>query len=361
MSTRRGVLLGLLAAGMAPAVSWADVGAPAFLTAGQAEDGRNFAYGLSKAGRPLFRVPLSDRGHAAAAHPDRPELVAFARRPGRFAVVIDCLTGRVRAHLGAPTGRHFYGHGVFSADGSVLFTTENDYEAGTGGVGLWDVRAGYRRIGEFSSGGIGPHDIRLMPDGETLVVANGGIETHPDTGRAKLNLADMQSNLTYLSTDGALIEQVGLPPEHRLNSIRHLDARRDGRVAFVMQWQGDKTQFRPVLGFHRQGDPPEIADASDAQIREMAGYGGSVAFFDQGRRVAVTSPRGNTVQLFDTGNLRIVASHRSEDVCGLGATDSGLYATTGNGAYLQLRTGKVSEVSRSPVRWDNHMVPVNLS
>jgi len=54
------------------------------------------------------------RGHDAAAQPTRPEAVAFARRPGRFALVIDCRNGDVTARLLAPQGRYFHAMGIAS-------------------------------------------------------------------------------------------------------------------------------------------------------------------------------------------------------------------------------------------------------
>ena len=47
-----------------------------------------------------------------------------------------------------PTDRHFYGHGVFASDGHLLFTTENDFAAEAGVIGIWDVTGGFKRIGE---------------------------------------------------------------------------------------------------------------------------------------------------------------------------------------------------------------------
>ncbi|AAV93421.1 DUF1513 domain-containing protein [Ruegeria pomeroyi] len=356
MTTRRGFLAGLAAAGLTPRAGWADAGAPAFLSAGRVADGAYNLYGLDRRGRPLFHLPIPDRGHAAAAHPQRAEAVAFARRPGRFALVLNCVSGAEIARLSAPEGRHFYGHGAFDAEGRVLFTTENDYEAGQGRIGLWDAGAGYRRIGEVASGGVGPHDIRLMPDGQTLVVANGGVETHPDTGRVKLNLPVMQPNLSYLSLAGEVLEVVRMPPEHRMNSIRHLDLRADGLVAFAMQWQGEGTELRPVLGLHRRGTAPVAVTGNEAEMRAMNGYGGSVIFYDQGRRVAVSSPRGGIVQLSDVAAGRIIGGVAITDVCGLGVTGGGLVASSGSGVFTRVG-GK--EASRSEIAWDNHLVAVN--
>ncbi len=92
-----------------------------------------------------FRIALPGRGHAAAAHPTRPEAVAFARRPGTFVVDIDCVAGCETAQLTAPEGRLFHCHGAFSLDGRWLYTTENDYEAARGVIGLWDAAHGYAR------------------------------------------------------------------------------------------------------------------------------------------------------------------------------------------------------------------------
>ena len=39
------------------------------------------------------------------------------------------------------------------------------------------LRQGYKKIAEFDSYGIGPHELIMHPDGETLVIANGGIKT----------------------------------------------------------------------------------------------------------------------------------------------------------------------------------------
>ncbi|MGR3467800.1 MAG: DUF1513 domain-containing protein [Shimia sp.] len=224
------------------------------------------------------------RGHAAAAHPARPLAIAFARRPGTFALAVDCASGRVVATMQAPPGRHFYGHGAFTADGARFLTTENDYEAARGVIGIWDA-ATFTRLAEVPSGGIGPHEIVRTATG--FAVANGGIETHPDSGRTKLNLATMRSNLTYLDRDFTITQQVHLPSDHRLNSIRHI-AYAAGRVAMGMQWQG-------------QGPAPAIvAVASDQGVRPLpstdralAGYTGSVAISLDGKWIASTHPRGN--------------------------------------------------------------------
>ncbi len=358
MTSRRRFLAGLLAAGAAPAVSWADIGGPAFLSAGKAGDGRYFLGALGADGSLLFRLPLPDRGHAAAAHPTRAEAVAFARRPGRFADVIDCTSGSRIARLEPEEGLHFYGHGVFSPDGSLLFTTENDYDNARGVIGIWDVSAGYRRAGAFASGGIGPHDMRLRRDAPGLVVANGGIETHPDSGRAKLNLGDMRPNLSYLSFDGQQQDLLELEPDLAQNSIRHLSMAADGTTGFAMQWQGDSGDVVPIVGLHRPGENLRLLGADDPRTRNLNGYGGSLAFTKGGSQIAVTSPRGGVVQVFETTSGQMEAQHHIRDVCGLAASSRGMTATSGSGQVLELTGETVHHLGDHPLAWDNHLVPL---
>ncbi|MEM9342411.1 MAG: DUF1513 domain-containing protein [Pseudomonadota bacterium] len=355
MPDRRTFLAGMLAAGLAPKPSWADAGSPAYLSAAMAPDGSFVLCGLSAKGDIAFKLPLPARGHAAAAHPKRPEAVAFARRPGTFAIVLDCRSGAEIARLAAPEGRHFYGHGAFSPDGDLLFTTENAFEDARGMIGVWDASNGYQRLGDFPSGGVGPHDIRLMPDGTALVVANGGIETHPETGRAKLNLPTMRSNLSYVSLDGRIVEQADLDDTLQKNSIRHLAVSPGGIVAFAMQWQGDLAAHPPLLGLHAPGAPARLIETERHDTAQMAGYVGSVAISQD--RLAATSPRGGTLQMFDVPARGLTGQLKIEDVCGVAPASSGFIATSGLGLVAP-NVGSPRGARTHVVKWDNHLVVV---
>lgn len=352
MPVRREVLGGLAAFGVLPAAGWADVGQPAWVSGARDAAGRFVLVGLGADLRERFRVQLPDRGHAAAAHPYLPHVVAFARRPGKFALVIDCRTGETLGELTAGEGRHFYGHGVFSADGAWLFMTGNDYEAARGVIELRAVAEDYRLVAEFSSGGIGPHDISLLPDG-TLAIANGGIETHPDSGRTKLNLATMRPNLTYLSQGGEVLEQVELPGDLRLNSIRHLAVDQAGQVGFAMQWQGDPVAGTPLLGVHRRGETPRLLSAPAAEQRLMQGYAGSIAFDSPGR-VVITSPRGARMHIFDLVRGELDAILAAQDICGVARSgQGGLVYTTGMGIVGDL-SGNSHQFA--DLQFDNHLI-----
>ncbi|WP_208352092.1 DUF1513 domain-containing protein [Pseudaestuariivita rosea] len=361
MPDRRSFLVGLLAIGSFSQATWADVGDPAYVSAARHPSDGYSMLGLAQTGNITFNIPLPGRGHAAAAHPMRPLVVAFARRPGTFAVLIDCRSGMVLAEIQAPPGHHFSGHGLFSADGKLFFTGENDFENAQGKIGVWSLRSDrIRRVDAFSSGGIGPHDLHLMPDRQTIVIANGGIETHPDNGRAKLNISTMRPNLTYLTLDGEIVEQHEPPPEIHKNSIRHLAVRDDGLVAIATQWQGDLTDRPALLATHRRGGSLMFHEMSNDVQRNMRGYAGSIAFSGDGRQIAVTAPRGNMAVITDAHG-RCCQTIREPDVCGVAAQGKGFMFTAGTGHAFTIQTGLTPPPTRHDYQWDNHLVPINRS
>ncbi len=354
MNTRRQFLAGLLATGVSPTPTWAEIGSPAYLSSASQADGSYLLCGIGADLKALFRIPLPARGHAAAAHPSRPEAVAFARRPGTFALVIDCATKQPKAKLTSPKGRHFYGHGVFSRNGDWLFTTENDYEAGKGIVGVWDAKRGYKRVTEFNSGGIGPHDIKRLPATDILVVANGGIDTHPDTGRTKLNIPNMAPNLSYIN-NGVVVEAATLGSQLHKNSIRHLAVSAAGNVAFGMQWQGG-ADLPPAVALHRRGSVPRTIDVPPLLLRQMHGYVGSIAFTGDERSIVVTSPRGGVVQTYDALGRGLRSSIERMDASGVAAYEQGVIISSGTGMLESLST-KSRQYHRSiNLRWDNHLI-----
>lgn len=355
MTTRRTFLASLLAASATPAVGWAAVGDPTYLAAAKLADGSYMLVGLREDGSTAFSVPLPARGHAASAHPKRAEAVGFARRPGTYALVVDCRDGEVLHRLAPPADRQFNGHGTFSPDGSLLYTVEQAVEDSAGHIGIWDAAAGYARIGEFASHGVGPHDLRVMPDHQTLVIANGGIQTDK-WDRAKLNTDTMRPSLVYTALDGTLLESRELPEFHQ-NSIRHLALRDDGLVGFAMQWEGEPGMAPPLLALHRRGEELVICEAPLGDELAMDGYAGSVAFSGDGSEIAITSPRGGRIHRFSDSGRFLGAVSRA-DVCGIASHAGGYMASDGLGGVLLVGPEGVRPLARAEAAWDNHVVPI---
>ena len=97
----------------------------------------------------------------------------------------------------------------------------------------------------------------LLADGRTMVIANGGIKTHPDSGADELNLPDMKPSLVYVDlATGDLLEEQSLAAELHQLSIRHLALAAGDTVVFGCQYRGPEDDAPPLLGFHRRGEKP---------------------------------------------------------------------------------------------------------
>lgn len=354
MTTRRGFLASLLAASALPSLSWADAGSPAYLAAAKLPDGSFALYGLTANGATVFAIPLPARGHAATAHPNRPEAVAFARRPGIYAIILDCVTGAVLTRLAPPDGTQFNGHGSFSQDGHILYTSEVIAETSEGRVGLWDATDGYRRITSWPSGGIGPHDLKRLPGSDTLVIANGGIQTDPQD-RTKLNIDTMRPNLAYLDGTGQITDLIELAPDYRQNSIRHLAIAPDSTVAFALQWEGDPAEPAPLLGLHKLGQQPQLCDMPETEMFVMQGYAGSIAFDPTGQQVAITSSHGGAVQIYGRDGTYLAGILRA-DASGIAPAPAGFLLTDGFGTVSSIIDHALVPMIQGAALWDNHLV-----
>lgn len=353
MTTRRRMIATLAATALLPRIGWAEAGNPAWLACAREASGGFALFGLLCDGGLAFRQPLAARGHAGARHPSLPLAVVMARRPGTYALVIDCVTGRVRARLTPPEGLQFNGHAAFLDGGAALATSEQRAQDSAGMTGIWDTDS-WQRVATWSTQGLGPHEIMALPQSR-LAVANGGIATDP-TDRRKLNLPSMRPSIAVLDGSGRLDDRMDLPDRWQ-NSIRHLALHPDGNLAFAMQWEGGPTEPVPLLGLWQPGSAPRLATAPEPEQMRMKGYAGSVAWSGGGERVAITSPRGGRVQVYDAAGGFLLGWDRP-DVCGLGGVEDGFVATDGTGAVLRFGQDGADPLARHPLAWDNHMIAV---
>lgn len=342
----------LLAPGPAEALSRTDaIYANAILD----QNGQHGLAVLTEDGRIVWKAALPARGHDVAVCPVTGRLVVFARRPGTFALAIDRGANNEPHLFSTPENRHFYGHGVFTSKGKLLLATENDYENATGVIGIYDATDGFRRLGEFPSHGIGPHEIRLMADGRTIAVANGGIETHPDFGRAKLNLADMRPSLVLIDAgSGDLIERFELPESQNKLSIRHLDMTADGAVIFGCQNEGDVTDDHRLVGKFQPGVGAELFAIPKDINASLRGYVGSVCTSEDGASIAVSSPKGKTIIVLSAADGALVGRYEMNGGCGLERSGDGFLASSAFGHFGKL-DAEGGKIRHPEIAFDNHM------
>lgn len=342
-------------------------------------NGRDECAWCDAQGRLKAILPLPKRGHSFAIDDKRNRAVVFGRQPGFFAKAFR-LDGSGRPQvedLALPQGHHFYGHGVFSPDGDYVYATENDYRRARGVIGVYDARPGkaYRRVGEFETGGLGPHELLLMPDGDTLCVANGGMETHPDYGKSILNAATMKPSLAYLNrSDGKLLELRTLADEWRLLSIRHLAIDGDGHIWAGCQYAGTDGRRPALVLRHSRGQDLRSLRCPPDQWRTMRNYIGSVTSNAGGTVVATSSPLGGRVFFWDVATGKLLDAVTLPDVCGVAPQgDDGFLLSSGHGLLVRHRptAGHMSgepaadgpypghdiarHADRHDLAWDNHM------
>lgn len=365
MQLDRRAFLGSLASGAAALVLSRPAAAaalkPEWFAAARKDDRGNFSAALFTLDGDVQAIELPGRGHDIALRPGGGEWVTFARRPGRFGAATS-LGSRKTVWFATRPGRHFFGHGVFSADGKLLYATENDYERARGMIGVRDATGGYRQIGEFPAHGMEPHDIALLRDGRTMVIANGGIKTHPDHGADELNLAEMQPSLVYVDiSTGDLIEEHRLAPELHQLSIRHLAIAAGDTVVFGCQYRGPEDDAPALVGFHRRGETPVIVQAPAETQLGLRNYIGSVATDSGGAIVAASAPKGGLVTYWDVAARRYLGASDVADGCGLAPTHQAAHflLTSGEGWLATADPSGAMSRHLSAFQWDNHAILVD--
>lgn len=360
----------LLAPQLLPLRALAADDAPRRFVSGLRRETGDFALALiDPRGRVLAQADMPGRPHAIAASADGRLLAAAARRPGRYLHVLSGDDLAPLAEISAAAGRHFYGHAAFSPDGRLLYATENDYDAETGDaetgvIGVYDLKDNGTRLGEFASHGTGPHELRLMPDGVTLAVANGGIATHPDMPRLKLNIDSMAPSLAFIDRrTGTLTGKAVMLPEWHQLSIRHLSIAQDGLVAVGMQFEGARMEQPQLVALARPGDTYLTSlPLPDAELAQMKGYCGSVAFDVAGHYLAATSPRGGMAVLFDAVTRRYATTVQLADCCGVAAsgTPGRFILTSGTGAVREIdaQSNDIHETGQGGGAFDNHLTAI---
>lgn len=333
-------------------------GQPLLLSARDGDDGRHYAVGYDLDGRRRFATPVAQRCHDVVPHPVLPMALFVARRPGTQSYLIDTDSGRLLQTLDSPAHRHFYGHAVFHRSGQWLYSTENDTaEPGRGVLGVYRVEG--RRLlrdHELSTHGVGPHQLLWMPDGETLVIANGGIRTEADS-REAMNLDAMDSSLVLVNRQGELLDRDRLP--QRLNSIRHLAVASDGTVVCSQQYEGEPLERADLLAVKRPGQPLAPFPIAEPLRQAMVQYTASVAVHSEMRLLAASAPRGNRLLIWDLDSAELRLDLPLPDCAGVGAVAEGFVATSGQSRCRLIDCRSAMPISTPlelpAARWDNHL------
>ena len=221
-------------------------------------------------------------------------------------------------------------------------------------IGVRDADAGYRQIGEFPSHGVGPHDLALLSDGRTMVIANGGIRTHPGRKREELNLAEMEPSLAYVDVESCdLLEDYRLADDLNCLSIRHLAIAQNDVVVFGCQYRGPEADLPPLIGFHARGEALAVVLAPNETQNVLRNYIGSVTMDASGTVVAASAPKGGVVTYWDVRTRRFVGSCGLRDGCGVAPThrSATFLLTSGEGWLVSARADRFGAPKTTRYHW----------
>jgi len=293
----------------------------------------------------LHRIEAPTRAHGLACTRDG-QVIAVARRPGDW--IVRWHPGGAARWSWADDDRRFSGHVQCAPDGASLFTTEIDLESGEGML----VQRDATTLGEsaaWPTRGHDPHDLEWL-DARHLLIANGGIETMPETGRTKRNLARMDASLVLVDTQTGAHVGMWRLPDPRL-SIRHLARHASGRVGIALQAEHDDALHRADAPLFATFDPGTGAMQSVPSVRTAKGYAGDVTATTHGW--LVSCPKDDRVFSVDESGISRV--HTIPQGCALVAAAHGEGAwILGDSSWMALpRPGAVHN-TQTVLHFDNH-------
>jgi uncharacterized protein len=231
--------------------------------------------------------------------------------------------------------------------------------------GVISVRdaASFEIVGEIETRGIDPHEIIRSADGISLLVANGGIMTHPRTFRRKLNIPTMDPSLCSIHAASAQCVEQWRLGDHLL-SIRHLARASDGRAAAGLQYEGDPRRAPGIVALYRPRRGLQLLEAPANELAKFHGYVASIAISEAHDLIAAACPYGNGVACWSLSSAAYLGFITADETYGVSPLDDGtIIASQRDGtAYVldenRLRSQFLKLGDADSIRWDDHWVSV---
>jgi hypothetical protein len=247
-------------------------------------------------------ISIGFLGHGVSIDPRDPSKAAVFEKKGPGACYVDLKQRRQIAPITTAQGRHFYGHGAYSADGSLLYATESVLDDDHRGILAVRDAQSFAALGTMPTYGASPHDCLLIDGGATMVVANGGGDLR---GGAKpcVCYVDVQSE--------KLLERIELGAG-RFNT-GHLALSAAGGLAVVSAPRDGLPSASAKLGavsLKPKGRPITTMRKPKAVVANMKGETLSVAIYEPQAVVMATHPEGDMMTLWDMASGHLLKRYR---------------------------------------------------
>jgi len=291
------------------------------------------------------RIPMGFFGHGVTPRLDRRHVCVVFEKHGPGCCEIDMDAGRVTRTITTTKDRHFYGHGVFSADGARLYCTESVVgdKSERGVIAVRDA-TDYKLMGTLPSFGHAPHDLHLVDGGKTLVATNGG-------GRADSSNAPSLVHIDIAS--GKLVRKRTFDTA-RVNA-GHVALAKSGAITVVSAprrgIESGSDRFLGGVSF-RDGDNDTMRTSRHKVARRFKGEVLSVAIDPATGIAATTCPDGGLLAFWDAASGAMMGSVELPKVRGVAITLDGRYfaVTHGEDALVSLYGTRTLSAKGKPRR-----------
>ncbi|WP_221798837.1 DUF1513 domain-containing protein [Oceanobacter mangrovi] len=275
------------------------------------------------------QLAMSFLPHGIDWHPQMPDRLVVFEKKGPHACEVDLNAMAISRQIATVPERHFYGHGVYAADNSVIYNTETWLDQRDGVIAVRDA-ATLEYLGEFPSYGKEPHECKLIQGGAVLAITNAGG-----------GLGGEQPSVTFVDVKTRrLLERIELTND-KLNT-GHLEIEEDGSLVVLSA---------PRIGLEQGGlggvslMPDGEAMQSVQQpldvVGRMFGEALSLVTHQPTGVTLVTHPDGNMITLWDLHQRRLLNAYPLETPRGvtLSADQAVFIVSFGrNPAFLKIPT-----------------------
>lgn len=245
-------------------------------------------------------VPMDFLPHGIHCRPDNRFLLALFEKKGPGACIYDLRKQQTQTVIPPLKNRYFYGHGAYTRDSKQLLSTETFLDSLDGVITIRDSNT-LKHLGDFPSYGKEPHECKLIDDGATLVVTNGGSTFKGES-----------PSVTYIDIKSQqLLERIELSNE-RLNT-GHMAISDKGDLLIVSAPRAglDKTHLGGV-SIRPVGQKIETVSEPQDIVKKMYGEALSTCIHNELGIAAVTHPDSNMMTFWSIKNrafLKSIALH----------------------------------------------------
>lgn len=323
------------------------------------DNGEHFAVAISPEGTLIAQVPLPAKGLDVLALPNKPgHALIFTQQSNGRALEVNFIDERIEKSISSDSDTHLCGYGALSNNGQLLFTTENHSTSQNGLIVVRETQ-NYTVLHRFESGGIGPREIKVLPNTQKIAVANSGISSHFAGTEKTLPPNLIKSNLTYLNAETGHITGQFTAPDHR-QSIQHLDVSESEKVFIGMHYYGNKKKRLPLIYSHQGNEMLKACSATQEQLERINQDTASIKV--QNNLLAVTCPKGKCITFLNAESLKVIEQQPYEGAAGLALVNNKLIASNEKGT-LRFYNSRVNlqhaeEQSLASLHFNHYMTAI---